>query len=484
MQPLFETSGWSLPSTINPQSHKDKPNSKQKKKTPAAASVPTEDRTITNEADALQAQLRKIQQPNDTKKNKKSNRKRKAKKQELEENSVSNTSDKTIVSPEKPAKKAKIDTSKQTTPNASEKPAKKAAKAQVDTPKQPALKAPSEVTDAHAKVPSEASEVTDHETPNVPVTKKGDKVEKKKKALNNQQKKQLQKLLANQKGKTSDEKKQKPVENKEKDLEAKSVPVHATENDGLTPLQRKMKEKLSGARFRWLNEQLYTTKGDEAFNLFQEKPELFNEYHEGFRHQVESWPVNPVNVIVSQLEKLPKDTVIADLGCGDAAIAATLTKQKVLSFDLVAKNENVIACDIAKLPIPGNFVDVAVFSLSLMGTNYIQFLKEAHRVLKPGGELKIAEVVSRFSDVDGFITLLERLGFEYMDKDDSNKMFIMLYFTKQISNPDDEVDEMLQGLTKAQKRAMQKGAGVKTPSTAKLQKRAEELLKPCLYKKR
>lgn len=49
------------------------------------------------------------------------------------------------------------------------------------------------------------------------------------------------------------------------------------EDDGLTPLQRKMKEKLSGARFRWLNEQLYTTPGQHSFSLFQEKPELFDQ---------------------------------------------------------------------------------------------------------------------------------------------------------------------------------------------------------------
>lgn len=49
------------------------------------------------------------------------------------------------------------------------------------------------------------------------------------------------------------------------------------EDDGLTPLQRKMKEKLSGARFRWLNEQLYTTPGKHSYELFQEKPELFDQ---------------------------------------------------------------------------------------------------------------------------------------------------------------------------------------------------------------
>ncbi|KAG1234961.1 hypothetical protein G6F68_018946 [Rhizopus microsporus] len=84
-------------------------------------------------------------------------------------------------------------------------------------------------------------------------------------------------------------------------------------------------------------------------------------------------------------------------------IAQTLKKHKVLSFDLIAKNELVTACDISKLPLEANSVDVVVFSLSLMGTNYLEFLKEAHRVLKVGGELKIAEVVSRFSDIDRFI---------------------------------------------------------------------------------
>lgn len=64
---------------------------------------------------------------------------------------------------------------------------------------------------------------------------------------------------------------------------------------------------------------------------------------------MESWPVNPVDVIIKQLKKLPAGTIVADLGCGDAKIAHTLTKQKVLSFDLVAKNDKVVACDISKV---------------------------------------------------------------------------------------------------------------------------------------
>lgn len=64
---------------------------------------------------------------------------------------------------------------------------------------------------------------------------------------------------------------------------------------------------------------------------------------------MESWPVNPVDVIIGQLQSLPKDTIIADLGCGDAMIAQSLTKQTVLSFDLIAKNDLVTACDITKV---------------------------------------------------------------------------------------------------------------------------------------
>ncbi|KAI8374860.1 methyltransferase-domain-containing protein [Blakeslea trispora] len=315
---------------------------------------------------------------------------------------------------------------------------------------------------------------------------KDDQTNKKQKKPNQHQqkidqKKKLQALLS--KKKTDQPVPKQPAKpDQPKPVQAKPVQTKQ-EDQGLTPLQRKMKEKLSGARFRWLNEQLYTTPGNKSFSLFQEKPELFDEYHEGFRHQVESWPVNPVDVIIQQLKSMPKNTVIADLGCGDAMIAQSLKKHKVMSFDLIAKNDLVTACDISRLPLEADSVDVAVFSLSLMGTNYLDFLKEAHRVLKVGGELKIAEVVSRFSDLDAFITLLEGLGYDFMDKEDDNKMFVMLYFTKRPNYSEEVDEEMLSGLSKTQIRSLKKGAGI-TQSNTKLQKRAQSLLKPCLYKKR
>ena len=55
-------------------------------------------------------------------------------------------------------------------------------------------------------------------------------------------------------------------------------------------------------------------------------------------------------------------------------------------------------------------MDVAVFCLALMGTDYPGFLREAARVVKPGGRLWIAEVRSRFAtetgeDLAGYLCL-------------------------------------------------------------------------------
>ncbi|XP_071906375.1 ribosomal RNA-processing protein 8 isoform X2 [Coffea arabica] len=88
-------------------------------------------------------------------------------------------------------------------------------------------------------------------------------------------------------------------------------------------------------------------------------------------------------------------------------------------------------------PLDSSSVDVAVFCLSLMGTNYSSFILEAHRVLKPRGWLLIAEVKSRFdpstggADPNKFSKAICQLGFTALSKDFSNKMFILLYFKKK-----------------------------------------------------
>lgn len=162
----------------------------------------------------------------------------------------------------------------------------------------------------------------------------------------------------------------------------------------LAGLQSRLRAKLAGSEFRWLNERLYTQPGAVSLSAFQREPELFAKYHQGFREQVARWPVNPLDVMVRKVSELPRSAVIADMGCGEAKLAASVP-HKVHSFDLVAANERITAADIADVPLPDASVDCVVFCLALMGTDYASFLVEAARICKPGGILHVAEVRSR-----------------------------------------------------------------------------------------
>ncbi|PFH52857.1 hypothetical protein AMATHDRAFT_139028 [Amanita thiersii Skay4041] len=218
------------------------------------------------------------------------------------------------------------------------------------------------------------------------------------------------------------------------------------DHDGLTVLQQGMKHSLDGARFRLINETLYKSSSDEACKMIREDPHIFEEYHTGFRRQVQSWPTNPIEHYTTILSRYPSKTVIADLGCGDAALAKGLNPLglNVLSYDFVSDGAFIVEADIcSQLPLPGSegeegkksdgdghIVDVVVCALSLMGTNWPGCLREAWRVLKPSGELFIAEVASRFTNVEQFQSLVGLLGFKLSSKDDSNTHFTLFVFRK------------------------------------------------------
>lgn len=66
----------------------------------------------------------------------------------------------------------------------------------------------------------------------------------------------------------------------------------------------KLRESLKGSRFRFLNEQMYKQTGKESMKVFQEDETAFDAYHEGYRHQVQSWPMNPLDRIINNLKRM------------------------------------------------------------------------------------------------------------------------------------------------------------------------------------
>ncbi|KAF3693167.1 Ribosomal RNA-processing protein 8 [Channa argus] len=228
------------------------------------------------------------------------------------------------------------------------------------------------------------------------------------------------------------------TDRQESPMEQKDEPA-APENEGTqdrsASLRSRMEQRLESARFRYINEVLYSTDSGEARSMFRQDPQAFWIYHRGYTAQVQRWPANPVDAIISYIQQKPSTLVVADFGCGDCKIARSV-KNKVHSFDLAAACELVTVCDMASVPLNDKSVDIAVFCLSLMGTNLTDFISEANRVLKIGGVLKIAEVASRFDNVRGFITTLATLGFKMVSKDTENTHFYAFEFVKTGNSPE------------------------------------------------
>lgn len=233
--------------------------------------------------------------------------------------------------------------------------------------------------------------------------------------------------------------------------ETKKPPLNTNKKNN--DLLKKLENRLNGSNFRQINELFYKKTSSEALAIFSKDKTLFQKYHDGFKSQVEKWPINPVEMVIKLLNKRSKDLIVADMGCGEAKITQNV-HQKVYSFDLVASNSNVVECDISSTPLNDCTVDIVVFCLSLMGKNIDSFIKEARRIIKMKGKVIIMEVQSRFISINKFVLQVQQFGFEIIYKKKITNFFILFEF-------------------KAIK-----------PTKLKSKQMNPIKLKPCLYKKR
>ncbi|MEO2019231.1 MAG: methyltransferase-like protein, partial [Fuerstiella sp.] len=170
--------------------------------------------------------------------------------------------------------------------------------------------------------------------------------------------------------------------------------------------------------FSVMNNRWNSTGSENLHSRLHEDPIEWSNYHTLYRQARTEWTVVPFEKIADWIRQLPKNRIVGDFGCGEDLLGQRLREDgyRVHSFDHVAISDDVVRCDIGEgVPLDDSEIDVAVFSLSLMGANSGDYLREAARTLVFDGRLIICEASSRLPEDDEIRGRLERLGFHVTD---------------------------------------------------------------------
>ena len=188
--------------------------------------------------------------------------------------------------------------------------------------------------------------------------------------------------------------------------------------------------------FTKMNNRWYASRSDKTHHRLQANSEEWAHYHTMYQELRKSWDVVPFQEEIRWLEQR-SGYVVGDFGCGEALIAKAVSdRHTVHSFDHVAIDETVTACDIAHVGLEDGVLDVAIFCLSLMGSNFTDYVREAHRCLGLDGRIHIWEPAGRMEDVAGFCDGLRRLGFEVMSPSKQG-LFVCVRALKNANPPEE-----------------------------------------------
>lgn len=141
--------------------------------------------------------------------------------------------------------------------------------------------------------------------------------------------------------------------------------------------------------FSQMNKSWSTSRSENTFKRLKNNQKEWFYYHDMYKKRREDWDEIPYIEIAKKIKERP-EWIVADMGCGENLLSKEVTN-KVHAFDYVAIDKDVTACDMSSIPLKNQEVDAIVFCLSLMGSNYLDYIREASRVAKPYGSLFICE---------------------------------------------------------------------------------------------
>jgi len=203
----------------------------------------------------------------------------------------------------------------------------------------------------------------------------------------------------------------------------------------LPPIEIK-KRLVKYGDFSKLNQRINTENSSTTHQRMLTNPEEWHEYHRKYREERQKWTVIPFNEWIKKIKKLSDRFIIGDFGCGEAKIAEAIGS-RVISLDHVAIDSRVISCDMSNVSeyIKNGGLDVAIFSLSLMGKDWENYIKEASRCLNENGLLYISETTNSLSKrLENLKEVIKQNSFEIY-RDEEMGLFTFIEAIKRFSIP-------------------------------------------------
>jgi hypothetical protein len=171
----------------------------------------------------------------------------------------------------------------------------------------------------------------------------------------------------------------------------KSTTIKPISETLITKETEKQKHARELSEYQEISKKMTIQKSETTQMMFKDDPDLWHKYHDkrdfsfkGYDKQNEI----PVNKIISYLEaKKNYKLSILDLGCGRNLIKEHFKDNKkfnITGYDHVSFNGSKEA-DISNLPEEDDSVKMCIYSQSLMGCNWKNYLNEGKRVLECNG---------------------------------------------------------------------------------------------------
>ena len=197
-------------------------------------------------------------------------------------------------------------------------------------------------------------------------------------------------------------------------------------NVELTPVELQRRVWKYGD-FTRQNQQINSEYSKTTYDRIQQDPQILVEYHRQFREARKTMSIIPCEEIIRRIKPFSSRWLIGDFGCGEAEIMQEFGEERVYSFDHHnILNKKIIPGDMKSISLKDGDLDIAVFSLSLMGRNWPDYITEAKRCVAKNGLVFIAETTKSLSArLSELRNVIKDQGFEiYSDEQRGDFTFI------------------------------------------------------------